>query len=60
MMPNHFHGIIGIKFQTEESINKNEQISPDFKLKAKSLGSIIGQFKSISTKKINKCGLPNF
>jgi len=56
LMPNHFHGIIVNRFQ--EYFNGNYENSSI--LKSNSLGAIIGQFKSISTKKIRKSGLIEF
>lgn len=56
LMPNHFHGIIVNRFQ--EYLDSNKEISS--KLQSNSLGAIIGQFKSISTKKIRKAGLIEF
>jgi len=56
LMPNHFHGII-IK-NSQEKLNTNHDNKSI--LKSNSLGSIIGQFKSISTKRIRKSGLVEF
>jgi len=56
LMPNHFHGIL-IKYE-QENLNTNEDNKSI--LKSNSLGSIIGQFKSISTKRIRKAGLVEF
>jgi REP element-mobilizing transposase RayT len=46
VMPNHFHAIVGIQ-------NTG-------RLQPKSLGSIVGQFKSICTKRIWATGYPKF
>ncbi|HCY78045.1 MAG TPA: transposase [Ignavibacteriales bacterium] len=56
LMPNHFHGIM-IK-NSQENLNTNDDNKSI--LKSNSLGSIIGQFKSISTKRIRKSGLVEF
>jgi len=56
LMPNHFHGIIVNRFQ--EYLDSNEEIAST--LQSNSLGAIIGQFKSIATKKIRKAGLIKF
>jgi len=56
LMPNHFHGIIINRFQ--EYLDSNVEIAST--LQSNSLGAIIGQFKSISTKKIRKAGLLKF
>jgi REP element-mobilizing transposase RayT len=60
IMPNHFHGILGIVFQDEDKMVKHDTINPEFRLKSNSLGSILGQFKSVVTKQINKNGRPDF
>lgn len=56
LMPNHFHGILIINCQENLSSNKDNLTG----LKSKSLGAIIGQFKSITTKRIRKVGLNEF
>ncbi|MGB9882897.1 MAG: transposase [Microgenomates group bacterium] len=71
IMPNHLHGIIVIKNKLNVKINKYQfnvetsrrdvsTIKNIFKLKPNSLGSIIGQFKSKTTKKIHNLGYLNF
>ncbi len=76
VMPNHVHGIIIInetirrydplgrlKQNGSIQINKNEtmqRIVSAETLKANSLGSIIGQFKSVCTKRIRYRGITNF
>ncbi len=67
IMPNHFHGIIFIEdsgrgdpvgspiFSDNEKRASHRLAPTESKtLKPNSLGAILGQFKSISTKKINK------
>ncbi|MDJ0650318.1 MAG: transposase [Xenococcaceae cyanobacterium MO_188.B19] len=69
VMPNHFHGIIIINnpeetFRRNVSNTKNETTQPETnnksRLKPNSLGSIIGQFKSVCTKQIRKIGFTDF
>ena len=60
VMPNHFHGIIIITHRIkppnppEEDINNLTRSGRVFRLKANSIGSIVGQFKSDVTKQIEK------
>lgn len=49
IMPNHFHGIIVITDKIENETSQRLVST----LKPNSLGSIIGQFKSVSTKRIH-------
>jgi putative transposase len=65
IMPNHFHGIPIIKDVetsrrdvSKESETGHRPVSTQ--LKPNSLGSIIGQFKSVCTKRIYKLGYRNF
>lgn len=51
IMPNHIHLIIAIHNPVETS--RRDVSTNEFKLKPNSLGSIIGQFKSKVTKRIN-------
>ncbi len=57
IMPNHFHGIITIR-------GTDAGDPPDrpnkFRLRSNSLGSIMSQFKSITTKRIRTSGFPHF
>lgn len=62
IMPNHFHGII-IKESDSKIVGATRRVAPntpEFRLKPNSLGSIIGQFKSIVTKRVRKTGLVSF
>ena len=64
-MPNHFHGIPIIKdVETSRrdvsNIKETGQRPVSTQLKPDSLGSIIGQFKSICTKRIHKLGYKQF
>lgn len=52
IMPNHIHGILIIRYPVETS-RRDVSTTNKFQLKPNSLGSIIGQFKSIVTKRIN-------
>jgi len=61
IMPNHFHGLLTIDFQSEQAINNclAEQKKGDRRVaptgpKPNSIGAIIAGFKSASTKKINQ------
>jgi putative transposase len=56
VMPNHFHGIIII----ESFVETPRRGVSTKKLKPNSLGSIVGQFKSITTKRIRSNGHPEF
>lgn len=56
VMPNHLHGILVIK---NVNVGATRRVAPTKKhsshsLQSGSLGAIIGQFKSVATKKINK------
>jgi len=65
IMPNHIHGIIEIlatdvvETPRRGVSTKNKEICKST-LKPNSLGSIIGQFKSICTKRIRSSGHPGF
>jgi putative transposase len=50
VMPNHFHGILIIK----ESCRGGSRTAPTERRKVKGLGRLIGAFKTVSTKRINK------
>ena len=56
VMPNHFHAIIVIL----DIVGATRWVAHATRLQSRSLGSIIGQFKSIVTKQIRKMGLRNF
>jgi REP element-mobilizing transposase RayT len=67
IMPNHLHGIIGIKDKSLRSMQGTGQqetphrgVSTGARLRAKSLGAIINQFKSVCTKRIRAAGFQNF
>jgi len=65
IMPNHFHGIPIIK-DVETSRRDVSRVKEtghrpvSTQLKPNSLGSIIGQFKSVCTKRIHKLGFTDF
>jgi putative transposase len=61
VMPNHFHGIILIHNPSPpvETFRRNVS-TRESRLQPNSLGSIIGQFKSICTKRIRASGLTEF
>ncbi len=56
IMLNHFHAIILII----DIVGATRWVAQATRLQSRSLGSIIGQFKSIVTKRIHKIGLRNF
>ncbi|MCJ7459754.1 MAG: transposase [candidate division Zixibacteria bacterium] len=63
VMPNHFHGIIMIIDDT--TVGATRRVAPTTTtkpttLKSNAIGSIIGQIKSASTKRIRKMGLEYF
>jgi REP element-mobilizing transposase RayT len=72
VMPNHFHGILIIESveTSRRDVSKNDkpaysnnetaQRTVSTTLKPNSLSSIIGQFKSVVTKRIRKIGHSNF
>jgi len=65
IMPNHFHGISIIKDVETSRRDVSQEIETgqrpvSTQLKPNSLGSIIGQFKSVYTKRIHKLGCTQF
>jgi REP element-mobilizing transposase RayT len=68
IMPNHIHGIIKInespvktaRWAVSPKIKDNINHSRTTTLKSNSIGSIIGQFKSVCTKKIRNRGFRYF
>ena len=56
VMPDHFHGIITIHHDHRAI----QRIAPTNGLASNSLGSIIGQWKSITAKRIRASGHPDF
>ncbi len=59
VMPNHIHGTIIIQNQPIETFHRNVSTSSS-RLKSDSLGAIIGQFKSVCTKRIREAGFSSF
>jgi putative transposase len=57
IMPNHFHGIMIINENTN-IVQATHSVAST--LKANSIGSIIGQFKSATTKEIQQIHIPHF
>ena len=53
LMPNHLHGIVIIAKQEMQANSTNKELVPQG-TKSNSLGAIIQNFKSISTRKINR------
>ncbi len=60
IMPNHLHGIIIIRDETKNDTSVETTRRVVSTLKPNSLGSIIGQFKSVSTKRIHAMGYNKF
>ena len=62
VMPNHFHGILIIKNDTIVETTRRVVSTPQTPqtLQPNSLGSIIGQFKSVCTKRIRNGIEPHF
>ncbi len=56
LMPNHIHGILIMHDDQEQALQVNEA-SKSTTLQSGSLGAIVGQFKSIVSKRISR--LPN-
>ena len=50
VMPNHIHGILIF----HEHVGATRRVAPTKTLQPNSLGAVIGQFKSIVTKRINR------
>ena len=63
-MPNHIHGIINIRKKPDSSVETSRwdvsTIAQPSRLKPNSLGSIIGQFKSVCTKRVWSEGFCDF
>lgn len=60
IMPNHIHGILVIVDRTTNVEAPRRGVSTITKWKPGTLGAIINQFKSISTKRIRRAGFPAF
>jgi REP element-mobilizing transposase RayT len=60
VMPNHLHGIIIINNDNPVETFRRNVSTDKPRLKSNSLGSIIGQFKSVCTKQIWKMGFIDF
>lgn len=69
IMPNHLHGVLVITHQISKStivetfrrnVSTTNANAPTARLRPNSLGSIIGQFKSICTKRIWAAGFRDF
>ncbi|MDH3503539.1 MAG: transposase [Nitrospirota bacterium] len=58
VMPNHLHGILVINVGAGKTSRRD--VSTKSRLTAHSLGAIIGQFKSVCTKRIRGAGFPQF
>jgi putative transposase len=60
VMPNHFHALIEILDHGKNASHPWDPASKRSRLQAHSLGAIVGQFKSICTKRIWRAGYPDF
>ena len=58
IMPNHLHGIL--VFTGDHKKTSYRDVSTKSRLRAQSLGAIIGQFKSVCTKRIRESGFSQF
>ena len=56
VMPNHFHALVGITSASPAA----QAPEPSKNWKAHSLGAIVGQFKSMCTKRIRRAGVKDF
>jgi putative transposase len=56
VMPNHFHGILEIKIPP----NFNQEADIESHNKIKSISSLVGAFKTTSSKQLHNLGLNNF
>ncbi len=55
VMPNHFHGILVFTDDDAYTVGATRRVAPaKTTLKSGSLGAVMGQFKSIATKRINR------
>jgi putative transposase len=54
IMPNHMHAIIHIVEQDNGFVGAIRRVAPTTTLPAGSIGAIIGQYKSITSKRINR------
>ena len=60
VMPNHVHAIIGISVGTGRNLSVRDVSMQEEEIKIKSLSSLIGAFKTTSSKIIHKKGLETF
>jgi REP element-mobilizing transposase RayT len=60
IMPNHIHGIIIIHSDEDVETSRRDVSTEKPRLRAKSLGAIINQIKSVSTKRIRAAGFTHF
>jgi len=58
VMPNHLHGILVINEGQKKTSHRD--VSTKSRLQSQSLGAIIGQFKSVCTKRIRGAGFSRF
>lgn len=58
LMPNHVHGIVVLTSEGRKTSQQDVSTKPG--LRPDSLGAIVGQFKSVCTKRIRGAGFPQF
>ena len=58
VMPNHVHGIVVLTGDPGKTSHRD--VSTKSRLRPHSLGAMIGQFKSVCTKRIRGAGFPQF
>jgi REP element-mobilizing transposase RayT len=58
VMPNHVHGIVVLTGDSGKTSHRD--VSTKSRLRPHSLGAMIGQFKSVCTKRIRGAGFPQF
>ena len=58
VMPNHVHGIVVLAGDHKKTSHRD--VSTKSRLPSQSLGAMIGQFKSVCTKRIRGAGFPRF
>jgi len=54
VMPNHIHGILCFQQDGAFTVRATRRVAPTATLQAGSLGAVMGQFKSVVTKRINQ------
>lgn len=60
IMPNHFHGIVGVGVELQDSVGGGRDRSRPVRTEGKSLSGYIGAFKTTSSKIIRRDFSPDF